>query len=97
MTFYACITWIKWIGMVFWYATPNEIATNFYGYSSKFKGFALVFDTADPSSKRYNPFIYGIYNDGTKVFDETIDYTNSKSVLGSCFRYYLWTKWVGIN
>ncbi|KAJ2998681.1 hypothetical protein HDV02_004212 [Globomyces sp. JEL0801] len=76
-------------GFVFWYVKdtkPDKL--DFYGHSSRFEGLALVFDTSDVQNNRYNPFIYGLTNNGRKDITDFRDYHSPNVNIGSCFRQY---------
>jgi hypothetical protein len=78
-------------GFVFWYTadqSPPKVSPDFYGHSSIFKGLAIVFDTSDTSMNRFNPFIYGLENNGLKSKKEFENYASPEVHLGSCFREY---------
>ncbi|KAI8925188.1 concanavalin A-like lectin/glucanase domain-containing protein [Entophlyctis helioformis] len=77
-------------GMVLWYTegTHRNGPMDFYGHSSKFKGIAIVFDTSDLPNERYNPFVYGLANDGTKSLEDFKSYLSSQVNLGACYREY---------
>ena len=56
-------------GLAFWYTTQPGVEGPVFGSSDKWNGFGLFFDSFDNDNKRNNPYIMGMVNDGTLVYD----------------------------
>lgn len=72
-------------GLAFWY-TQNKGAYDgiVYGSSDKWVGLGIFFDSFDNDNKHNNPYIMGMVNDGTKLFDHQND--GGSQVIAGCLR-----------
>ncbi|XP_050438851.1 protein ERGIC-53 [Adelges cooleyi] len=72
-------------GLAFWYTTSKgDYQGPVFGSSDKWVGLGVFFDSFDNDGKHNNPYIMGIVNDGTKVFDHAND--GSTQQLSGCLR-----------
>lgn len=54
----------------FWYtANKGDYNGAVFGSSDKWVGLGVFFDSFDNDGKHNNPYIMGVVNDGTQVFD----------------------------
>ncbi|XP_050527708.1 protein ERGIC-53 [Daktulosphaira vitifoliae] len=72
-------------GLAFWYTTSKgDYQGPVFGSSDKWNGLGVFFDSFDNDGKHNNPYIMGIVNDGSKVFDHAND--GSTQQLSGCLR-----------
>lgn len=73
-------------GFGFWYTQERMEAGEVYGFRDAWRGLGILFDTSDPVENRATPYIYAIYNDGTRRIagQRATQIPNN----GACFRDY---------
>ncbi|KAI4467075.1 vesicular mannose-binding lectin [Holotrichia oblita] len=72
-------------GLAFWYTqSKGSYDGDVFGSSDKWVGLGIFFDSFDNDNKHNNPYIMGVLNDGTKVFDHKQDGTTQ--LLAGCLR-----------
>ncbi|KAK9711045.1 Legume-like lectin family [Popillia japonica] len=72
-------------GLAFWYTqSKGSYDGDVFGSSDKWVGLGVFFDSFDNDNKHNNPYIMGVLNDGTKVFDHKQDGTTQ--LLAGCLR-----------
>ncbi|VVC36955.1 Concanavalin A-like lectin/glucanase domain,Legume-like lectin [Cinara cedri] len=72
-------------GLAFWYTdSQGHYDGPVFGSSDKWVGLGIFFDSFDNDAKHNNPYIFGIVNDGSKIFDHAND--GSTQQLSGCLR-----------
>lgn len=72
-------------GLAFWYTTnKGDYNGPVFGSSDKWIGLGIFFDSFDNDGKHNNPYIMGVVNDGSQVFDHAND--GSTQQLSGCLR-----------
>jgi len=72
-------------GLAFWYtANKGDYHGPVFGSSDKWNGLGVFFDSFDNDGKHNNPYIMGVVNDGSQVFDHAND--GSTQQLSGCLR-----------
>ncbi|ORX92759.1 the carbohydrate recognition domain of complex with Mcfd2, partial [Basidiobolus meristosporus CBS 931.73] len=87
-------------GLAFWYTKDRAQSGPIYGNRDQWDGLAIFFDTLDPKTNKYSPYISGVLNDGelklshieekkSKMFAGCLkDFRNSKSPVHAKLSYY---------
>ncbi|KAL4154289.1 hypothetical protein QTP88_002111 [Uroleucon formosanum] len=72
-------------GLAFWYtSSKGDYNGPVFGSSDKWTGLGVFFDSFDNDGKHNNPYIMGVVNDGSQVFDHAND--GSTQQLSGCLR-----------
>ncbi|KAK4884644.1 hypothetical protein RN001_000915 [Aquatica leii] len=72
-------------GLAFWYTqSKGAYDGDVFGSSDKWVGLGIFFDSFDNDNKHNNPYIMGMVNDGSKLFDHQNDGGNQ--IMGGCLR-----------
>ncbi|XP_001943100.1 protein ERGIC-53 [Acyrthosiphon pisum] len=72
-------------GLAFWYtSSKGDYSGPVFGSSDKWTGLGVFFDSFDNDGKHNNPYIMGVVNDGSQVFDHAND--GSTQQLSGCLR-----------
>jgi mannose-binding lectin 1 len=73
-------------GLAFWFTENRGREGPVFGSSDQWNGLGIFFDSFDNDNKHNNPYIMGVLNDGTKIFDHQND--GSTQQLAGCLRDY---------
>ncbi|KAI9027881.1 concanavalin A-like lectin/glucanase domain-containing protein, partial [Hyaloraphidium curvatum] len=73
-------------GFALWYTKERVEVGPVYGNRDAWHGLGVIFDTSDPTENRATPYIYAVYNDGSKRIAG--QRATQGSVNGACFRDY---------
>jgi len=71
-------------GLALWYTTDRMEDGPVFGSKDKWNGLGVLFDSFDNDNKRNNPYVSGMVNDGTKVYDHERD--GQGQIVGGCLR-----------